>query len=333
MTPVPQTILDALHKWDNYILIGHREPDGDCISSQLALAWYLERNGAHSHVVTPGPFQRPELEKLKQHFSTHVPRSIDLQNTAVVVLDCSTLDRIDYLAEEIAGLPVLVIDHHSSGNTFGDYRFIDASAPSVTFMILQIIEADGGQPTEAEAQVLLFGLATDTGYFRHLSSHTNETFEAVARLTAAGANPNQIHREMYGGRPLASKQLLGLLLNRTRAFADGKVLITYETLAEQDTYGIENRDSDTLYQQLQSIRGCEAVALIRAEAPGECSVGLRSNFYVDVGRIALEMGGGGHARAAGFSWSGSIDSAEAAIRPALEAAVKDESASRLTPSK
>lgn len=333
MTPVPQTILDALHKWDSYILIGHREPDGDCISSQLALAWYLRRSGRHTHLVTPGPFQRPELDELKQHFSTHVPRDIDPQNTAVVVLDCSTLDRIDYLAEEIAGLPVIVIDHHSSGSSFGDFRFIDSSAPSVTFMILHIIEADGGVPSEAEAQVLLFGLATDTGFFRHLTSHSDETFAAVARLTAAGANPNQIHREMYGGRPLASKQLLGLLLTRTRAYADGKVLITHETLAEQDTYGIENRDSDTLYQQLQSIRGCEAVALIREEAPGECSVGLRSNFFVDVGRIALEMGGGGHARAAGYSWSGSIETAEAAIRPALEAAVKNAETSTTTPSK
>jgi len=332
MKPVPHTVLEALHKWDEYILIGHREPDGDCISSQLALAWYLQRRGARTHLVSPGPFQRPELDKLKQHFSTHLPRNLDPQNTAVVVLDCSTLDRIDYLAAEISGLPVIVIDHHSSGNPFGDYRFIDSSAPSVTFMILHIIEADESTPTAAEAQVLLFGLATDTGFFRHLTSHTSETFEVVARLTAAGANPNQIYREMYGGRPLASKQLLGLLLNRSRAYADGKILITYETLAEQDTYGIENRDSDTLYQQLQSIRGCEAVALIREETPGECSVGLRSNFYVDVGRIALEMGGGGHARAAGYSWSGSLETAEAAIRPALETAIKDSETSTPTPS-
>lgn len=323
MKTVPQSILKALGQWDTYLLIGHREPDGDCISSQLALAWFLQRTGKQTCLVSPGPFQRPELEPLKHHFSAHVPPAVDRQNTAVVVLDCSTLDRIDYLADEISGLPVLVIDHHSSGSSFGDYRFIDAAAPSVTFLILQIIEAFGETPTEEEAQVLLFGLATDTGFFRHLSAHTHETFEAAARLTAAGANPNQIYREMYGGRPLASKQLLGLLLERTRSYADGRVLITYETLAEQSRYGIENRDSDTLYQQLQSIRGCEAVALIREESPGECSVGLRSNFYVDVGRIALEMGGGGHARAAGFSWNGSRESAEARIRTALEAALVD----------
>ena len=321
MKTVPQNILNALAEWDSYLLIGHREPDGDCISSQLALAWFLQRSGKQTHLISPGPFQRPELETMKHHFSAHVPPEIDHHTTAVIVLDCSTLDRIDYLAEEIAGLPVIVIDHHSSGNSFGDYRFIDSAAPSVTYLILHIIEAAGSTPTEQEAQVLLFGLATDTGFFRHLTAHTGDTFEAAARLTSAGANPNQIFREMYGGRPLASKQLLGLLLNRARGYAGGRVLITYETLEEQELYGIENRDSDTLYQQLQSIKGCEAVALIREESPGECSVGLRSNFFVDVGKIALEMGGGGHARAAGFTWRGSRESAEARIRTALEAAV------------
>ncbi|HKK65628.1 MAG TPA: bifunctional oligoribonuclease/PAP phosphatase NrnA [Clostridia bacterium] len=321
MTTIPQHILDALEEWNEYILIGHREPDGDCTSSGLALSWFLERRGKRCHLVSPGPFQRPELDTLSPYFASHVPKDIDQDNTAVIILDCSTLERIDYLADEIEGLPVIVIDHHSSGNSFGDHRFIDDTAPAVTFMILHIIEAAGFTPTEDEAQTLLFGLATDTGFFRHLGAHTPETFEAVARLTAAGANPNQIHRQMYGGRPLASKQLLGLLIHRARAYADGRVMITYETLEEQQQFGIENRDSDSLYQQLQSIEGCEAVALIREEKPGECSIGLRSNFYVDVGIIALELGGGGHARAAGLSWQGSRQSAEEHIRTALEAAV------------
>ncbi len=323
MKRIPQTVLDALSRWDNYILIGHREPDGDCISSQLALSLFLRRKSKTTYLVSPGPFQRPELNDLIHYFSAHVPSDIDRENTAVVILDCSTLDRISYLAEEIDGLPVIVIDHHSSGNPFGTCRFIDPQAPSVTTMILHIIEETGDTPNEEEAQILLFGLATDTGFFRHLGSHSGETFEAVARLTDAGANPNHIHRKMYGGRPLQSKQLLGLLMNRTRSFAGGKVLLTYETLKEQDTYGIENRDSDTLYQQLQSIQGCEIVALIREEKPGECSIGLRSNFYADVGKIALELGGGGHARAAGASWFGSREAAEEHIIPILTAAVEE----------
>lgn len=321
MNTIPQHILDALEQWNEYILIGHREPDGDCTSSGLALSWFLERRGKTCHLVSPGPFQRPELDALSAHFAAHVPKNINRDNTAVIILDCSTLERIDYIAEEIEGLPVIVIDHHSSGSSFGDHRFIDDTAPSVTFMILHIIEAAGFKPTEDEAQILLFGLATDTGFFRHLGAHSPKTFEAVARLSAAGANPNKIHRQMYGGRPLESKQLLGLLMHRARQYANGKVLITYETLKEQQQYGIENRDSDSLYQQLQSIEGCEAVALIREEKPGECSIGLRSNFYVDVGKIALELGGGGHARAAGLTWQGSREAAEQRILPLLEAAV------------
>ena len=62
---------------------------------------------------------------------------------------------------------------------------------------------------------------------------------------------------------------------------------------------MDDRDSDRLYQLLQSVAGCEAVALIREESPTLCIIGLRSNNHVNVGRIAQILGGGGHVKAAG----------------------------------
>ena len=315
---VPQSLLQSLRDYSRFIFIGHEDPDGDCLSSQYALASFLSRQSAETALVTPGPFERPEIEPYRQSFRLHLPEDVLPERTLVVVMDCSTLDRIGYLAEEIEGMQVAVVDHHSSGRDFGDIRFIDSAAPSVTYMVLYIIEALGGRPSPEEAKSLLFGLATDTGYFRHLEGGTEDTFHAVARLVAAGANPKAVHQWMYGGRLLESKQLLGQLLSRATRRLGGRAIFTYETLEDAERFGKQHRDSDALYSHLQGIKDNELVILIREEAPGRCTVGLRSHAAVDVGALAREYGGGGHARAAGFSWEGSREDIEESLLKRLE---------------
>jgi phosphoesterase RecJ-like protein len=318
---VPQSLLQTLREHSRFILIGHEDPDGDCLSSQYALASYLRRRGGQTALVTPGSFERPEIEPFREHFALHLPEDFPEEDCLVIVMDCSTLDRIGYLAEEIGERQVAVVDHHSAGRPFGEVHFIDPRAPSVTYMVLHLIEAFGDVPTEEEAKSLLFGLATDTGYFRHVESGSAETFRAVARLVSAGADPKAVHQLMYGGRSLESKLLLGRLLSRAELRLGGRAVFTYETLEDARRFGKQHRDSDALYSHLQGIRDNELAVLIREEEPGRCTVGLRSHGKVDVGELARHFGGGGHVRAAGFTWSGSRQEAEQSLLRELEGTI------------
>ena len=317
--PVPEDLVQAFRKYDKFVLLGHEEPDGDCLCSQMALASFLgrrggtARNGAETSLVSPGPFKRNEIIHMAQRFSLHIPHEFRDTSTLTVVLDCSTIDRISYLADELGEAKVAVVDHHASGKSFGEIRYIHANPPSLTYMIQKIIEAMGETPETTEAELLLFGLATDTGYFRHLETRSAPVFYSAARLVEAGANPKRTHTGMYGGRKLEARRLLGRLLARTESYFDGRLLVTHETLEEKRSYGEENRDSDTLYQHLQGVENCEVVILVREEQPGECSVGLRSNNEIDVGELAHSFGGGGHAKAAGFSRPGSIEQTVEAV--------------------
>ncbi|HDQ13671.1 MAG TPA: bifunctional oligoribonuclease/PAP phosphatase NrnA [Sediminispirochaeta sp.] len=308
MKTVPPRLIELIEAHQNFVLIGHSDPDGDCVASQLGLALFLRRLGKKRvETVSPGPFRRAELEVYRHDFLDHIPRELRSKTTVAVILDCSTLDRIGYLADELEGMEVCVIDHHGSGEDFGSVRYIDETAPSVTAMVWLLIEAMGYEASGEEAELLLFGLATDTGFFRHVEDKREDIFQIVGRMNARGASPKKIFHQIYGGRSLESRQLFGLLLSRAEAHFGGKVILSYESLEEQRRYGSENRDSDSLYQQLQGVAGCAVVALIREEEPGRCSVGLRSLSWPDVGKIAQAFGGGGHALAAGFERLGSID--------------------------
>ena len=304
---IPLKLKQKLEEKDSFVLIGHTNPDGDCLSSQRALGSFLERKGNKVCLLSPGPFNRSEIENQEKYFLSHLPEKLNNNNTLVIVLDCSTIDRIGYLADEIKGMEVAVIDHHDSGMSFGDIQFIRPEAPSVTFLVHKIIESFDMKPNKEEAELLLFGIATDTGFFRHLESGSQEIFQSVAGLTECGASPKDAHSLMYGGRSLLSKQLTGKLLSRTRSELEGKLIISFETEMDLKKYSKNNRDSDAFYQQIQGIKGVEAIALVRFESNSEISVGLRSRHYADVGAIAKSFGGGGHKKAAGFTWNGSAE--------------------------
>lgn len=302
---VPDRLLRVIEKETEFCLLSHADPDGDCIGSQLALAHFLRRIGKEVHLYSPGPFERPEIREYQHQFSERFEESVRRRDPVAIVLDCSSVERVGNLAEDLEGLStVVVIDHHSSGNSFGNLHFIDPALPAVTLLVQSLIETMGYAVHETEAKWILFGFCTDTGFFRHLDPKGASVLGDIARLAVAGASPKQIYGMIYGARPLAARILLGRLLARTESYFDDQLLLTYETLDDARTFGIANRDSDTLYQQLQTVKGCEAVVLIREEENRWCTVGLRSNSRVDVGAIAKSFGGGGHARAAGFSWNG-----------------------------
>ena len=318
MRSVPPELLDFLDRHGPFYVIGHKEPDGDCIGSQLALASFLKRSGKTAYLCSAGPFSRNEIMPYEGRFLLEAPPEKPSERAAALILDCSSLQRIGSVAESLPKVPLAFIDHHSAGNAVGDVVFIDDKAPSVTVMILSLIEALGGSPTKEEAEYLLFGLGTDTGFFRHLDEGSAETFKAVSRLVAAGASPKKVYNLMYGGKSLFSRRLMGEILTRTEAHFEGAVLVSFVTLQDQQRYGLASRDSDTLYQLLMGIAGCEAAMIIRQEGESDCTVGLRARDRIDVGAIAASFGGGGHRLAAGLSIRGDLETVKTKLIAAFE---------------
>ncbi|WP_037572801.1 DHH family phosphoesterase [Spirochaeta cellobiosiphila] len=306
-------VIDILTKNDKFIIIGHEEPDGDCLGSQLGMAYFLRRLGKQALVYSPGPFKRNEIAFLAGQFEQDIPPTEKLNNPLAVVMDCSTADRTGQLANQIAGLPTLVIDHHTSGHPFGDYRYIDSTCPATTILVHRIIKAMGEEVSQQEAELLYLGLCTDTGFYRHLESGQSEAFQVSADLVAAGANPKKTFAKMYSGKSFGSQKLIGRLLGRMESYYEGQVVVTYEDASDRFELDIQNRDSDSLYQMLQAIDDVEAIILIREDTIYNGSVGLRSRTTVDMGEMAKIFGGGGHKRAAGFAYEGKRDDIKAQL--------------------
>jgi phosphoesterase RecJ-like protein len=297
--------LDFIKTGKRFIVAGHKEPDGDCVGSQLALVSALKRLGKEAVPCSAGPFKRTEVKSYEKYFASSIEETFRA-GARVIIADCSSFDRTGDLAPLLEGLPAAAIDHHETGRKREGPVFIDRKAPSVTVMVSRLIGALGLELLKDEAELLLFGLCTDTGFFRHIDETGAEIFEAAAKMIRAGASPKEIFQNIHGGKSLDSRILMGRILARGESHFGGRLVVSTEEYEETQRFGLESRDSDAVYQNFQDIEGVEAVVLIRQEKPDNCTVGLRSRDEVDVAAIARSFGGGGHKNAAGLCLEGTV---------------------------
>ena len=298
---VEPKVLSAIHDASVAIVVGHVSPDGDCIHSQIAMAKLLQSLSVEVHLVNAGPFSRKEISEYAQLFAPHIDPQLKEKNPLVVMVDCSTIDRIGYIADEIEGLTTLVVDHHASGNRFGDITYIVPKSFSTTLCIMQLYKALEVKLTHEIAEHIFFGFATDTGFFKFIGPYRGETFDLVAELVETGVSPNEVFNRMEGGHSFSSRLYLGKLLSSTIPVLDGRVMMTIEEEREFKEYDATDRPSDALYGHLLGVEGVQAVLFIKHIDTDKWEVGFRAshNSPVDVGKIAASFGGGGHKKAAG----------------------------------
>ena len=298
---MPAEIRPFIENHEHFLVVGHLEPDGDFISSQILCSELLSALGKTTSLHSAGPFERTEIAAFSERFSTTVPRELlESEGTALVVLDCSGFDRLGSLGAQLEGLPCMVIDHHAAGTDFGDVRYVVPTSPATTMLVFSLFEEFEVVPSAEQARLLLFGLATDSGFFRHLRENSGETLRAVARLADLGTSPAEVFPLIYGGRRLENRKLLARMIESTESHLGDRILFATLTLDDKRSVSLYQQSDDDLYHLLQTVLGNEVVVLIKEEESGVHSVGLRS-ARLDVGAVARSFGGGGHRCAAGFN--------------------------------
>ena len=303
---------EFLKNHSNFIIAGHKEPDGDCISSCLGIAEILKKQNKPYILLNAGPFKRVEIQKYASLFSSEVPFLSDseIKNTGLIICDCSELHRLGELNVDFKDFDIFVIDHHKTAeNADSPYSIIDSTAPAASLIVQLLYESVCGELSQSLAETLFFGAMTDTGFFRFLGSSDSDVLVSISRLIKAGADPRRTYDYITSGKAYSTRKLLGLLLNHAEQYINGRLVITYETMEDTKRYGQEGRDSDLLYSSLLAVKEVEAVVFVRQETESTCTAGFRSKDKIDVSQIAAKFGGGGHKNASGGEYYGPLNEA------------------------
>jgi len=310
------------------LLICHVNPDGDALGSMLGFALGLRRMGVRQLQATfPGPMEVPDPFQGMPGLGLLVPEAEAYPDPDLVVcFDAASGSRLGSLADRLGNAVSVVLDHHASNTRFGGVQLVAPRAAATSVVVDELLTRLG-VPLDAEiAECLYIALATDTGSFR-FDMTTPAVHEMAARLLATGLKPGEISRQVFDTRPFGAIRLYGDVLGRAEFdpdAADGRGLVwTYATQDDLARYGQRPYVLEPLIDSVRCAAEADVSCVVKQVGPSEWAVSLRSKGDVDVSRVAVKLGGGGHRFAAGFTGRGSARDVVDAIGAELDDAVID----------
>ena len=177
----------------------------------------------------------------------------------------------------------------------------------------------GAEVTLRIAQCIFAAISTDTGSFQH-SNTTARTHKIVSEIyEIPGFDGNKIAQLLYNRKSLGAIQLEGRVISEMETFSGGRIIMSAVTQAHLIETGTLMNESDGIIQKLMSIDGVEIACVLKETDDKTARASLRAKSYANVARVAKSFGGGGHIRAAGLTFEGTICEAKAEIAKALEA--------------
>ncbi len=301
---------EILKEKKSFLIVSHKDPDGDAIGSSLALFNVLKE--MNKNVFVENPTALPNLYSFLEDYDKiqMVGNKKDVE--VIIAVDSADLGRCGIKRTYAENKIFINIDHHGTNTKFGDINLVVPDASAVGCILWEIFTKNSIEISKNTADCLYVSILTDTGSFRYLST-TPKTFRIAAHLLEKGVDPWFISYNIYESRRLSTLKLLGLTLNTLDVFHNGKLSIEYVSrdMLKKTYAGIEATEGFVNFAR--SVRGAEVAVLIREDAPYKCKVSIRSKDKVDVSSIALSFGGGGHKNASGFEIEGTIDSVKEKI--------------------
>ena len=311
--PAERTLIrNRLLNGTRFLISSHARPDGDSLGSQLALAEALTRLGKEVRLVNA---DRPPARYafLPGAAAIEVADSVADGADTVVVLECGALGRT-----EVSGLDgrfIVNIDHHAGNTRYGAVDWCDESACACGELVFELIEALGVELTPSIATNVYVAILTDTGSFRH-ANITARTFDICRRIAATGVDAAAVAACVFNNGSLGRLRLTGRVLDRMQLEGDGRIAVLAVDEALLRETGCEADDLEGVVNLPLAAGDVKAVILLKEAGTG-LRVSLRSKDEIDVRRVAVSFGGGGHRNAAGLT----IEDPTPDVRPRLVAGV------------
>jgi bifunctional oligoribonuclease and PAP phosphatase NrnA len=317
-------------------LITHFKPDGDALGSTLAVTRSLNLLGIDAKAWYYGAL--PNWADLAAGDAPHTLLEALQKPTQdadlVLVMDTGSWGQLAEARPWLEGKAdhTIVMDHHLAGDPeIASMRIVDTLAAAIcetaASLCVALLDVEGPAHLPPPiAELLYLGIATDTGWFR-FSNTTPDTMRLAAALLEAGTDQPRVYRMVELCERTSRLKLMARALASLEFYNDDTIALM--SITQADMHAAKAAPGDAggfadLALAVETVR----VAGVLSETPtmdGEAprtKVSLRSKAMgddsIDVNKVTGQLGGGGHARAAGARINGTIDDAKARLIEALK---------------
>ncbi|MBI5731990.1 MAG: bifunctional oligoribonuclease/PAP phosphatase NrnA [Candidatus Magasanikbacteria bacterium] len=310
MLTIAKKIHAELLQADNILIVSHKNPDGDTLSSACALMQYLRRLGKNHTAFCATPINKnlsflPHLEYFIMDPEIFRRRYFDI----IVIFDSGDLSYagVKEQMENLDYSPTLInIDHHPTNRLYGHHNLVLPEAASTTEILYRFFEINNIALDQHIATCLLTGIVTDTAHFSNPAT-TIASLKIASRLMERGANLRLIQGWTLKNKTMEGLKLWGKVFGRLKKNEEYDIATAIILAEDLENQKLADEEIEGLANFLNNLSGAKIILLLKEKKDGTVKASLRTTQPdIDVSKIAQLFNGGGHAKAAGFSVKGRL---------------------------
>ncbi|MDD3346735.1 DHH family phosphoesterase [Oscillibacter sp.] len=313
------TVLDTaalLRSYDNVLILTHVRPDGDTVGCAAGLCAGLRALGKRAFLLP-----NPGLTDSTQPYFAPFAASIDFMPDKVVSTDIATTGLFPENALPYAGCVDLAIDHHPSFERFGRHNLVRPEAAACGEVLYDVLAALG--PITPEMALALYvAVSTDTGCFSYANT-TAHTHAVAAALLRTGIDYKTVNKVFFRTKTRKRMQLEGAMLSGAEFYDHERIAILSVPLSLMARLDATESDAEELSSLGGQIAGVDCAITMRELRADVWKLSVRTGERVNATAVCQQLGGGGHAAAAGCTIQAPWAEAKARILAAIAQLVPD----------
>ena len=289
-----------------FLILTHKRPDGDAISSSLAMFWYLLDKGKKEtsiDVIIPEYSDEFSFINGIEHLKAEPTRE---KYDLAILVDCAELRMLKGGKYLKLASKTVCIDHHEKTFSYAHYNVVDTEAASCTSIIFEILPCT----RKNYLTCIATGLISDTSNLT--LNVTPKARNIIERLEQLGVDVNGISRKL-STKSSRTEELAELVIERGK-FIEDKIFCTYllqEDLLDNEK-NLTNVNHKLIIQEIQKKVDFETLIFLIENDLGEFKASLRTFSKIDLNQICTDLvnagkalKGGGHSYSAGCTITGS----------------------------
>ena len=301
-------------------ILTHQNPDGDGFPATLALKTLLEGFNIKADIVMEE--EAPDLYNFINGKTIAMVYRQEMKYETVILVDCHEADRVGKCSPLVKNAKnIFTIDHHIQNNVISNAEnLILPECVSAGVIIFSLFEDEISMLDEKSknyvADCIYTTILNDTdGY---LNSNINgNTFLTAYKLMEYGLKPAVIAEKFLLNRTVEEMKFVGETLSNIKTYHNGSVLFMSSTLKMLEEKGLTQHATSKLTRYVKGIVGVKIIVYFSELKPDYWRLNLRSNV-VNVNKVAVKFGGGGHKNASGCRIWGKLEQIEKNILKEIE---------------
>ena len=287
---------ERLLEIENPLVLMHARPDGDTVGAGIALCEIFKALGKKPVYVS-----EDNIPKRLEFLTSGNELASSFDDKEVIAVDIAAPKQAGNLLASLPA-PKLMIDHHEFGIPFADFytvKGLSSAGEAVLNVALELENMGKISITQKIAYPIYAAMSSDTACFRY-SSANDKTYEMAALLINTGIDFSDINHRLFNSKLPEQIKAEGFTSSKIKTAFSGKVAYAEISLAERRALGLDFEFFETSVDVVRQLFGVEIAFVVKESDTGEIRASLRS-LGANVAKIATELGGGGHVRAAGCS--------------------------------